>query len=59
MNIIDLIWKQNAQDSNLLRTKIFGGWLVRHKYYQRQGMDGESMSFVPDPEHKWHWHQYD
>ena len=32
----------------LERAKIHGGWLVLHSW-----QNGESMTFVPDPDHKW------
>jgi hypothetical protein len=38
-----------AIDSQTLRAKVLGGWLVR--YHSHSG--AVSMTLVPDPEHKW------
>jgi hypothetical protein len=40
--------RSSDYDFRLQRAKILGGWLVRQ--YSR---NGEAMTFVPDPDHKW------
>ena len=36
----------------IYRTKVFGGWLV-NSYTSYKEKISESMTFIPDPEHKW------
>jgi len=51
----ELSWQRLSDDTS--RSKIPGGWLVAVDYYhddndQMRGC-GTSITFVPDPEHKW------
>ena len=51
----ELSWQRISDDT--FRSKIPGGWLVRIDYdladFGAHGGTGTSITFVPDPEHKW------
>lgn len=64
MILKELIWEDIPHNNGfyLRRTPIFGGWLVNSIYdvlssqgeYSSTGSEFTgSMTFVPDPEHKW------
>lgn len=56
-NSSPLFWESlpNTNDGfSMQRSKIPGGWLVRICFLSTDiGSTGASITFVPDPEHKW------
>lgn len=45
---VKIPWKWEVLDKWNSRVAVIGGWLVH-----TGDASGESMAFVPDPEHKW------
>lgn len=47
-----MVWE--CIDSFHVRTKVFGGWLVKAYIVSHDGSDYSlAMTFVPDPNHEW------
>ena len=50
------IYKHGINDCTLAtnRLKVYGGWIVRTIYFEREpDIFSESSVFVPDPQHEW------
>ncbi len=45
--------KSDGDSNSMQRSKIPGGWLVKVEFWGGPSITGCSITFVPDPAHKW------